>query len=117
MREWSVESNTGDALVPMGPVVAAAAGRFTLRFDHERKPFSMQWAEVVCDGAVNAIRGSGTLRYGGSAWTGGDLITRATGVPNQFTRSVVVPLQGAALLFLSALLSMPLRGLLRQAAT
>ncbi len=116
MGAWSVESNTGDTLVLAGPVVAATRGRFSLRLDHDRQPFSMQWAEVFFDGAFNVIRGSGTLHYSGSAWTGSDLFTHALDIPNQFSSSAVVPLPSSVVLLLSSLLFVPLRGLRRRAA-
>ncbi len=110
MGAWSVESNTGDTLV------LATRGRFSLRLDHDRQPFSMQWAEVFFDGAFNVIRGSGTLHYSGSAWTGSDLFTHALDIPNQFSSSAVVPLPSSVVLLLSSLLFVPLRGLRRRAA-
>ncbi len=116
MGDWTVQSNSGEALVLAGTTVAAGAGRFSLRLDYVTRPFSLQWAEVFFDSGLNVIQGAGTLRYSGSAWTASNVFTRGADMPNQFASSSAVPLPGSIVLLLSSLLCMPLRSLHRWAA-
>ena len=115
MGDWSVQANSGDALVIAGPTVAAGQGRFSLRFDYDTRPFSLQWAEVFFNGGLNVIQGAGTLRYNGSNWTASNLFTHGADIPNQFASSSTVPLPSPVVLLLSSLLFVPLRGLRRRA--
>lgn len=111
MTAWSVQSNSGDALVLTGPTVDARAGRFTLRLDYTTRPFSFQWAEVFFDSGLNRILGAGTLTYTTGGWVGSDVFTRAAAVPHQFAAQASVPLPQSVLLLLSGLLVLPLRHL------
>jgi len=110
LQGWSVQSASPAALVLNGPTVAAGQGRFTVRFDHVKRPFTLQWAEVFFDSGISHVLGAGTLGYSVSGWTGTNAFSHLADIPH-LTPQSAVPLPQSAVLLLSALIVLPLRRL------
>lgn len=103
MADWqSTVLPKGLQLNLTGSKVEATQGLFSIKLN-VKGPFSIQWAEVLFNGAGNVLQGSGTQTYNGSAWARSSTFTHLQDIPNL----TAVPLPSALVLMLSTLVFVP----------